>query len=303
VANIQEDKPELYDLEISNVIHFADWAPGSNTRIAFSTVEPRTTAPGWQANNDLNMITFSKSGWLSDWEVIIEPNSGGLYGWWGTTFAWEPGGDRLAYARPDSVGLVNFEDGEYTPLIDIIPYQTNADWAWVPGLDWAPDGKVIFTVNHLSTNGAENPEESPIFNFEALPLDEGGVIDIVPQTGMFAYPQASPDSLLRSGETAYKIAYLQAIFPLQSDGSRYRLIVMDRDASNRDVVFPDESEPGFDPQKVVWSPEIFSDTGTYRLAVVHLGNIWLLDPSNQIPPLQVTGEGLVNRIDWIVAVE
>jgi len=49
----------LIDLEVHNVIHFADWVPGSNTKIIFSTVEPRNTPPGWQANNDLQVLTFS----------------------------------------------------------------------------------------------------------------------------------------------------------------------------------------------------------------------------------------------------
>jgi hypothetical protein len=78
---------------------------------------------------------------------------------------------------------------------------------------------------------------------------------------------------------------------------------MDRDASNRNVVFPEEGEPGLEPQEVIWSPVPFNDTNTYRLAVTHMGNIWLLDPSLEEEPLQITGEGLVNRMDWVAAVE
>ena len=40
-------------LEASNIVHFAAWFPNSSTRVAYSTVEPRSNAPGWQANNDL----------------------------------------------------------------------------------------------------------------------------------------------------------------------------------------------------------------------------------------------------------
>src|ERR1041385_8306219 len=35
---------------LSNIVHFADWIPGTNS-IAYSTVEPRSTAPGWQAKD------------------------------------------------------------------------------------------------------------------------------------------------------------------------------------------------------------------------------------------------------------
>jgi hypothetical protein len=55
-----EDGDEI-DLEVSNIIHFADWKPDSDLTIAYSTVEPRPGAPGWQANNDLKMLSFSPS--------------------------------------------------------------------------------------------------------------------------------------------------------------------------------------------------------------------------------------------------
>src|SRR5690606_4966452 len=122
---------KLVDLKVPNVIHFADWLPGSeNTKVIFSTVEPRQAAPGWQANNDLNVVTFSLNGWVkSGWDVILEANSGGVYGWWGTGFAWSPVGDRLAFVRPDELGLVDLSTGELQPLLRILPYQTHSDWA------------------------------------------------------------------------------------------------------------------------------------------------------------------------------
>ncbi|HNB55207.1 MAG TPA: G5 domain-containing protein, partial [Anaerolineales bacterium] len=50
-AKIDDDSGLLIDLQVANVIHFADWVPTSTLRVAYSTVEPRDTAPGWQANN------------------------------------------------------------------------------------------------------------------------------------------------------------------------------------------------------------------------------------------------------------
>ena len=103
--NISDKESKAVDLKVSNVIQFADWVPGSDSKVVFSTVEPRETAPGWQANNDLNVLTFSQSGWTSKWDVILEANSGGVYGWWGSTFAWSPDQKTLAMARPDGIQM------------------------------------------------------------------------------------------------------------------------------------------------------------------------------------------------------
>jgi hypothetical protein len=126
---------------------------------------------------------------------------------------------------------------------------------------------------------------------------------------MFAYPIPSPMVTLPSGETAYEIAYLQAIFPTQSDTSRYRLVVMDRDGSNRRVLFPTEGTPGLDPQQPLWAPTPASEAplaeGTalpsagegHWLAVIHQGNLWLIH-SHTGEARQLTGDGLVDRVDW-----
>jgi hypothetical protein len=95
-------------LGVENVVHYADWVPQTTLRIAFSTVEPRSTPPGWQANNDLYTIDFSPSGWVSKKTEILPPQVGGIYGWWGTTFLWAPDGTQCAYGRADQIGLVSF---------------------------------------------------------------------------------------------------------------------------------------------------------------------------------------------------
>src|SRR4030067_10311 len=68
VADISADPVKEINLQVYNIVHFADWLPGSSSKIVFSTVEPRSTAPGWQANNDLYALSFSPSGWVSSWE-------------------------------------------------------------------------------------------------------------------------------------------------------------------------------------------------------------------------------------------
>lgn len=291
------DQAELFDLEVANVVHFADWVPGSSdNEVAFSTVEPRSAAPGWQANNDLNTLTFTNSGFVSSWTTILEANYGGVYGWWGMSFEWEPGGDRLAYTRSDEVGLLDLEEAVLSPRLEIVSLQTGGDWAWVPGLSWGPDGKTLYTVDHVSPPGSETPEESQLFDITAVPLEGGAPVRMVPQAGMFAYPVASPLQSKAPSENAYQVAYLQAVFPIQSESSRYHLVVMDRDGSNRQKLFPSEGELGLEPQRVVWSPGPMTDEGYYAIAVIYQGNLWLLDLADGRQ--QITGDGLTNRVSW-----
>ena len=71
---------------------------------------------------------------------------------------------------------------------------------------------------------------------------------------------------------------------------------MDRDGSNKRVLFPEEGAQGLDPQRVVWSPAPLGESG-YVVALVYQNNIYLLDV-NTGQAQQITGDGLVNRIDW-----
>ena len=275
---------------ISNVVHFADWIPGTNS-IAYSTVEPRATAPGWQANNDLHRYSVTTGARAR----ILESSSGGVYGWWGMTFAFSPEG-RLAYARPDGIGLVDL-DGKYLkPLIEITPFNTHSDWAWLPSLAWGADGKTLYFVSHAPPPSLVSEEDSPFFDIHATSFDNNATIPIAQQTGMFAYPAVS---FLQSSsrERQYQVAYLQSIFPAQSETSRYRLVVMDRDGSNRRTIFPASDAPGLDPQTPVWAPDPIEGQSGDFIAVVYQANLWLVDSGNG-QAYQVTGDGLVTRIDW-----
>jgi hypothetical protein len=290
---------EPIDLSVNNVVHFAEWYPGSNSKIIFSTVEPREAAPGWQANNDLNTLTFSTSGWTTNWSIHIEPNAGGIYGWWGSNFIWNPDGDNLAYARPDSIGLVDLAESTQSPLVELVPLLTRGDWAWVPGITWGPDGNVIYTVDHVSPPGSISPEESQLFDLTAIPIQAGPPLHLVSPTGMFAYPLASPMQTKETGEIDYQIAYLQAVFPQQSDTSRYYLTIMDRDGSNRREVFPNQDRPGLEPQQHwgAWSPGPMPESENYAIAIIYQGNLWLVDSSDSTS-VQITGDGLTNRVIW-----
>jgi resuscitation-promoting factor RpfB len=288
VRTVEGSKP--FSTGISNVVHFADWIPGTNS-IAYSTVEPRAAAPGWQANNDLHRYSIS----TGERRRILEASSGGVYGWWGMTFAFSDEG-RLAYARPDGIGLVDM-DGKYLkPMISITPLNTHSDWAWLPSLAWGADGKTLYFVSHAPPPSLVSEEDSPLFDIQATSLENNAVVPIAQQTGMFAYPSAS--SLQSSSrERQYQVAYLQSIFPSQSETSRYRLMVMDRDGSNRRTLFPASDAPGLEPQTPIWAPDPIEGQAGDFIAIVYQGNLWLVDSGNG-QAYQVTGDGLVTRIDW-----
>lgn len=293
VADLSLSPVKEFDLKVNNVIHFADWVPGSNSKVVFSTVEPRSSPPGWQANNDLYALSFSPSGWVSNWRAkpVLESNAGGVYGWWGASFSWAPDGQRLAYARPDGVGLLEFKDGVMSTLLDITPLQTGEDWAWVPGIAWGANGNVLYTVRH------DPPENSQIFHLAAISINGGVTVELSEDVGMFAYPSVSPLETLPTGEKDYEVAYLQASFPRQSESSTYRLVVMDRDGSNQRILFPPQGEPGLEPQQAIWSPAPISDAGGYGIAVLRQGNLWLVNSASG-EVRQVTGDGLIRRIIW-----
>jgi hypothetical protein len=304
---VDDESGQMIDLQAANIVHFSGWAPGLSV-VAYSTVEPRPTAPGWQANNDLYIIGVSDSGFISPARQELEANSGGVYGWWGMDFSWSYDSIRLAYARPDGVGLFDTRQADLLPILDFTPFQTGSDWAWVPGVAWGPDDRVLYTVEHFAPPGAAAPEQSPRFDLVAIPLEGGAPVRLVSDVGMFAYPMPSP---LQTGiqlggsdeaapsltENAYQVAYLQAIFPAQSESSRYRLMVMDRDGSNRQALFPAEGAPGLDPQQLVWSPGPVGAQASYMLAVLYQGNIWLVNVADGTAQ-QITGDGLAVRVDW-----
>jgi resuscitation-promoting factor RpfB len=293
VVNLVDPQSEPINLRVSNIIHFGSFVPWLTNTVAYSTVEPRATAPGWQANNDLLFRKFSGSGAVGQPAEVIASNSGGVYGWWGTNYEFSPDEESIAYARPDGIGLVDVGENTLVPLLEIVPLQTGSDWTLIPGLAWGADSKSLYTVTHASPAGTVTPEESPFFDITALSLSNGTNVRIVRQSGMFSYPAVSSPT----AGSGFEVAFLQAIFPDQSDSSRYKLVTMDRDGSNRSVLFPPEGSAGLAPQTPVWSPgSQESGKGNY-LGFIYQGNVWLID-SQTGSTQQITGDGLVSKLDW-----
>ena len=296
------------NLEAKNIVHFASWLPNSKLRIAFSTVEPRSTPPGWQANNDLFFLDFSENGWISKKNEVLSAQVGGVYGWWGTMFTWAPDGSQLAYSRADQIGLVSITEKNLIPLLDSNPVQTYGDWAWITYLSWSPDSKLLYFVEHHKQGEQDTEGTSPNFDIAAIP-SSAIPVSLISQTGMFAYPSPSPFIREESGENGYMIAYLQAITPEQSQNSRYQLYVADRDGSDKQLLFPQEGMPGVEPQNIVWSPQPIygkitmqetqtsSQTTEHALTIIYQGDIWLIEVKSG-KARQITADGLVSKIDW-----
>jgi len=285
--------PVALELGINNIIHFAEWSPVAPRTFAYSTVEPRTSPPGWQANNDLYLATLGEGGLGLVITPIMGPSAGGLYGWWGPRYAWSADGTRLAIARADSLGIVTLATGTETVLKRVVPFHTTADWVWLPPANWSPDGLVLYTVEHGGSSDAVNPEASQEFHLSAVSTWGGWDIRLASDSGLFAMPLPSPPTASSGGELPHSIAYLQALEPDQSLSSRYRLWVMDRDGSGARSLFQPSGAPGLEPagQLLAWSPDGSS------IALVYQGNLWVVEVATGLAQ-QLTDDGLASAPRW-----
>ncbi|MBN1954023.1 MAG: G5 domain-containing protein [Anaerolineae bacterium] len=282
-------------LQAENVL-WAAWAPDGET-VAYSTGIRRDAAPGWEALNDLYVgRPRASDGQIVGRRRILDPSSGGSYGWWGTTFAWTPGEaeDRLpylAYARADEVGVVQPHAEQSLVLARFPPYRTYGAWAWTPSISWAPAGDFIATVIHAPSSTGEMPEDSPVFDLYALDVqvEENGTITttltakLAAEVGMWSNPSFSP-----SGDL---ILFGQARAPYTSQTSAYELWRMDRDGSDRRLLFPSNAdEPGLEYPVVAWDPQ------GGRVAVVYQGDIYLVTLSGE--SRRVTDDGSISTVRW-----
>lgn len=262
-----EATPNPVPLNLTDVL-WADWHPSGQPGerlVAWSSAEAVEQAPGWRGNNDLWTATLTDKNTLTARQVVLEPESGGGYGWWGTRYAWSPDGSTLALSRPDGVGLVDVRAATVTPLVSFAPFRTFSSWAWNPSLSWSPDGELLSAVIHVGSNVAETHEESPVFDL-AIVSPAGTVsATLATEVGMWATPQFSPDG--------GRLLFGRATVPYQSATSSYELVTIDRDGSNRTTVYAPQSHAGLDLPEWVWSPD------GNQIAFIELGDISVLDLS------------------------
>jgi len=313
IPDITDPESQPVRLDRNNIL-YADWVPGREMVILYSTAEPRPGFPGWQANNDLWRARVSVSGATTDRMLLLQPSSGGVYGWFGTFFELAPDGLSLAWAQPDAVGVllpVYGEGAETSPvssgsqssgeLPSAYVSQTLArfaprnpyDFVWVPSLSWAPDGLVFATTTHADPVGAEAPEDSEAYDVTALPYQGGYQVTMITRAGMWASPRFSPLLSDQEPPTNVALAYLQATDPLNSLVSRYELVIADRDGSNAHTVFPSPGQPGMLPgdQDYVWAPD------GRQIALTYQGNLYLVDITARVAQ-QLTSDGLTSSPRW-----
>jgi resuscitation-promoting factor RpfB len=212
----------------------AVWSPDGDA-IAYSTATASNSPPGWSAANDLWVASFQAET-LGAPERILEPSTGGMFGWWGANYAWSPDGESIAIGSTDHVAMVDLRTRKQTTLADFAAYNTYSNWAWTPSVTWTPDSKFIVTVLHGPSPSGEPPESSPVFDVWALTGDGSFQARLASASGMWAAPHASTAN-------GY-IVFGRAQAPYASADSRYDLFKIDRDGSNRVRLFPAEGKPG-----------------------------------------------------------
>jgi hypothetical protein len=281
-------------------VRYAQWVPGRPYTVSYSTADPTTDVPGWQAYNDLYLMQLdSESGQTVTVDELIPQNALGVYAYWGRRYIWSPDGTQLAWALADSVGLVDLEakKPEFTTLLTFPEYATalTNSWVWIPKPSWSEDGHLITTI-HGTPYGAESPEDSIIFDLAVL--DTNSTLQIThffSETGIWACPTYSPMLQEPDGSPNYWIAYFQAREPLNSPGSQYDLVIADSDGSNPRVLFPGPDKPGIsrpDPEDgIAWSPM------ARQIAVIYQGNLWIIDIQTGLSH-QITSDGQASRPRW-----
>jgi resuscitation-promoting factor RpfB len=277
------------ELGIDNIIHFASWSPviSSGYKIAYSTVEPRASAPGWQANNDLHILSLTRDGRPLQTEFLISENPGGQFGWWGTNFRWSPDGTSLAFYRPDAVGLIDFQNSDYSILLDFSPFETDSGVVWTPQIAWSPDNLTLF-VHRPSDTEAELNRTPPAFDLSALNTASRTGVILVNNLGRYAYPATTAASTdVGSGA----ISLLLPLDPSQPDNSRYSLAILDQDGSNLTSLFPPPGAVGLDPNPITFSPDNNS------ILFIRGQDLWLLDISTR-EEFQLTSTGQITAFDW-----
>ncbi len=295
IANTGSDQ-EPIKLVPEDVL-WASWVPGQENFISYTTGEARQTAPGWQAFNDLKLMRVdAQTGDALSIDEVLEPSSGGLYGWWGTNYEWSADGASLGWVRADSIGTVNLETGELNPLLQFPLFNTRSDWSWRATLSWSPDNQLLLTTVHGAPSGNEPPEFSPVFHVAVTDTAGSFQTEVFRNTGIWATPRYSPLFTPTGNEfLSGRMAYLQARNIANSINAQaeYDLIVADRDGSNARRVFPPQGQPGLTaPQNLAWSPD------AQQIAVIYQGNLWIVDVETQSAN-QLTLDGGASNPVWM----
>lgn len=248
-------------LLIENVL-WAGWDPVAleSPRIAYTTARSISLPPGWEANNDLWLLTLPGDGTQPAPVRLIETYPAD-YGWWGGNYAWSPDGRRLAYAFASEVGLLDIPGPEVleegagftvTPepsravLHKFTAFDTGGDWAWLPSLSWSADGQYLAFNDHADKVG-----QFDLWLADTVSLNKAVLIE---GAGIWSAAQWSPPAVRPTSS----LATLRATDPAAGEDSSYTLWLADSDGSNARRVFPPEGESGHfarSNQSLVWGSD------------------------------------------------
>ncbi len=254
-------------LNIDNVL-WAAWDPSRSDqpRIAYTTARALPNPPGWEANNDVWLLTLDTLPSVDTAPIRLANALPATYGWWGGTYAWSPNGSFLAYAFADAIGLlpVPEEVAEETPLLDDLlsaasvepqplraftPFDTGAEWAWVPSLAWSDDSNhLVYTEHSLGeTDGASR------FDVRQSTLGQSEATTVATQAGIWSHAAwSAPNSSASSA-----LYFLRATEPGTGLGSDYALWRAEDSGADAAQVFPEPGQPGSFPaipQFIAWGP-------------------------------------------------
>lgn len=235
-------------LQIENVL-WAGWDPGAAPpRIAYTTARSTTQPPGWEANNDLWLLTLPAAGAQASPVRLVETYPATL-GWWGGDYAWSPDGTRLAYALADEIGLLEIPapeliDGQdfltlaeppRTVLHTFTAYDTGGDWAWLPALSWSADGRTLAFTDYVA--------DADRFDMRLADTTSGVISSLFENVGIWSAAAWSP--LTAGTQTAaLPLATLRSIAPGPGLDSAYALWLSDEQGNNPQRLFPPDGESG-----------------------------------------------------------
>lgn len=246
-------------LAIENVL-WAGWDPAAQTpRIAYTTARSIAQPPGWEATNDLWLLDIVEGAQPSPVRLIESYPA--AYGWWGGNYAWSPDG-RLAYAFAGEVGVLDIPAAGDPALVGQLalaepgrtlfhtftPFDTGADWAWVPVLSWSADGRILAYTDHTG-----EADEAERFDLRLANTTAPGQQVLVEGAGIWSFSQWSPLATLPETQ----LVYLQAIEPAASQDSGYVLWLSDETGGDPQRLYPPEGETSFfaRSQPLVWGPD------------------------------------------------
>ena len=295
IADTTLAAPEARALGVPGVL-WATWSPDGES-IAYSTAEPSSGPARWRAHNDLFTLPVN-DGKPGAARRVREEFNGATYAWWGTIYAWSPDGAHMAFADTDGVGVITMTARipEATRLVTFTAFNTRSTWAWAPTPSWSPDGQfVVFTLHGKSQAGRPD-EDSERFDVYAVSRDGATLVRLFNPAGMWSEPRWSTSD-------AYPLIVLgQPEQPFDSNQSRYSLLLIDRDGSNRRRVFPPGDGLGLQGRPdLAWSPDGVQLVVAYqtRPAVggVYQGDLYLVDAlTGEVQ--QLTTDGTIRSPRW-----